>query len=335
MLSQEIKQKALQLGYLACGIIPINIFDDYKKHLDERVKSFPESKELYDPLYDNVCHPENAKSVIVCTQRYNQYNIPKSLNGLYGKCYLFDSRVQYSTEYRVAAEFNEYIKLCGINILQCRVPDRLAAAKAGLGKIARNNFLYDPEHGSYIWINALVIDKELEYDDIQEDYLLPACNDGCGECIKACPTKALSGKYSMNRGKCITHLLLTKNIVDDNTRTQMGLWIYGCDKCQDACPINKDKFNEADEFPLLKEYEEYLSPQRILEMDDDTYLNIVNPRFWYAGKDGLLVWKRNALLDMINSGDKKYFPFIKKYSEHTDMQLRETALWGCDKLGLR
>ena len=335
MSSREIKQRALQLGYLACGIIPSNLFDEYKEYLDERVKAFPESRELYEFLYGNVRQPENAKSIVVCTQRYNKYKVPEKLAGLFGKVYFFDSRVPYSQEYRASVEFGAYLKLLGMNVIQCMVPVRQAAAKAGLGKFGRNNCIYDPKHGSYIWIEAWVVDKELEYDAIEENTALSACSDGCQKCISACPTKALSGSYLMNRGKCVTQLACyAKDTLDENTRQQMGLWLYGCDKCQDACPLNKNKFVESQDFPLLKEYEEYLHPERILEMGEDTYENVVNPRFWYAGKDGLWLWKCNALRSMINSGDKKYHSLIKKYCDNGDSRIREIAQWGCAKLGI-
>ena len=91
---------------------------------------------------------------------------------------------------------------------------------------------------------------------------------------------------------------------------------------------------ESEEFPLSAEFEEYLKPERILEMDEDTYLNIIFPRYWYAGKDNLWLWKRNALRSMINSGENKYHPLIKKCCNHADNRISETARWGCNKLGI-
>ena len=303
MTSSKIKDKAHKLGLLGCGIIPSNTLGEYKIYLDERVKSFPGSKDLYEPLYDFARLPENAKSIIVCTQRYNRYKIPESLKGLIGKCYLFDPRIPYSEDYRATLEFEAWLKLLGVNILQCGIPVRLAAAKAGLGKLGRNNFLFDPVHGSYIWINAWVTDKELEYDDVEKNITMSACNDGCQKCVSSCSTKALSGAFSMNRGLCTTQLSCwAKDELDEDTGSQMGLWLYGCDECQDVCPQNKDKFTESEEYPLLRELEEYLKPERILEMDEETYLNIVNPRFWYMGKDNLQLWKNNAHRNLKNSG---------------------------------
>jgi epoxyqueuosine reductase len=84
----------------------------------------------------------------------------------------------------------------------------------------------------------------------------------------------------MDRGKCITNIsCFSKDVPKEDIRSKLGLWLYGCDACQDACPLNKDKFNETEEFPLLPEFEEYLKPENILKMDEETYINILNPRF--------------------------------------------------------
>ena len=333
--AREIKRKASELGFLGCGIIPTNVFDDYKDYLDKRVKSFPESKQFYERLYDNVRQPENFKTIIVCTQRYNNYKEQEKLKGLVGKCYLFDPRIPYSKENRATVEFEAWLKLLGLNVMQGKTPARLAAAKAGLGKIGRNNFFYDEEHGSYVWIITWVVDKVLEYDDVKENYLLPACNDSCQKCVSSCPTNALLDGFSMNMGKCITQLTCySKAACAEELRPKMGLWLYGCDECQDACPCNNNKFREQEEYPLLKEHEEYLNPERLLEMDEDSYENVVNPRFWYIGKDNLWLWKCNVLRYMVNAGDKKYHSLVKKYCDHEDQRLKDMAQWGARKLDL-
>jgi len=335
MTAQKIKRKAEQLGYSGCGIIPSIEFSEYKQYLDERVELFPESKSLYEKLYDHVQPPEKGKSIIVCISGYNNYKVAKYLNGVIGKLYQFDPRLSCSHEYRAKAEFETYLETFGIHLLKGTVPARWAAAKAGLGKFGRNNFIYTREHGSYIWIDTWIVDKELAYDAMPENTLMSACNENCRKCIKSCPTKALSGSFSMDRGACVVQLaLLTKDIPEEDLMAQMGLWMYGCDACQDACPLNKNKLNETEDFPLLSEFEEYLQFERILEMDEDTYANVIYPRFWYTGKDGLWQWKCNALRCMINSGDKKYHHYIKQCCSHADARLRKIAEWGCKRLNI-
>jgi len=335
MKAKKIKSKALELGYTACGIIPSSVFEEYSQYLKERAETFPESKELYEPLHALARPPVDGKSIIVCTQSYNRYKTPDSLNGLIGKLYLFDGRLPYTYEYRAKMAFETYLGMLGMNILKGALPARWAAAKAGLGKFGHNNFIYSEEHGSYIWIDAWIVDEELDYDNAPENLSLSACNENCHKCVKACPTNALSKEFSMDRGKCVTHVTCnSKDVPNENIRTGLGLWLYGCDACQDACPMNKSKLKEAEEFPLLKEFEEFLKPENILKMNEETYLKVLNPRFWYIGKDAFWLWKCNALRNLINSGSGEYHQIIKQCRNDTDKRIRETAEWGCKKLNI-
>jgi len=300
----EIKEKALQLGFSACGIIPAEPFAEYKKALDERVKSFPHSQMLYDQLYGLVTPPEGSKSIITCVAPYNHFKIPKSLENHVGKMYMFDGRLEYSEEYRAKAEFETYLKTLGLKILDGGLPDRWVSAKAGITKFGFNNFAYTEEHGSYIIVHAWSVDKVLEYDPIVKDTTAEGCSEDCLLCVDACPTKALCGSFSMDRGRCIPHIsndVHSKEAPDAETEKQMGVWLYGCDACQDVCPMNAGKMKETEEFPLLSEFEEYMKPENILKMDQETYANVLNPRFWYIGEDNMWLWKRNAARALANS----------------------------------
>ena len=335
MLSEMIRNKAEELGYTACGIIPAVTFDEYLKGVDERSELFPQSKKHYDKYRDFAYLPKGGKSIIVCTQRYNSYSIPAGMDLLYGKMYLFDGRISYSAENRRNTEFETFMKINELNVFECAVPDRWAAARAGLGTFGRNNFIYDPNHGSYISLEAWVVDKELEYDTAPENCYAPVCNDNCHKCIDACPTKALTGKLTMDMGRCICRVQFDdEDALDEELREKMGVWIYGCDACQDVCPMNKGKFNEASPFPMLKEFLDFLTPEAVLAMDEYTYRNILNPRFWYAGEDGLWLWKCNTIRSMVNSGDSKYHDLIRQNCVNSDERIGKIAKWGCKKLGI-
>jgi len=335
MLSQKIKEKAKQLDYTACGIISAAVFDEYLNELDERSRLFPESKKHYDELRFFATPPENAKSIIVCTQRYNRYKVPKDSEPFFGKMYLFDNRISYTDENRANTEFETFIKILGLNVIEAPVPDRWAGARAGLGKFGRNNFLYDADHGSFIIINTWIVDKELEYDSPPAMPNLSACSDSCHKCIEACPTGALSGKMKMDMGKCICRVQFDEeDALTGEMRENMGVWIYGCDACQDVCPMNNNKFVESKEYPLLMEFGELITAESILNMDEETYRKVLNPRFWYAGENNLWLWKCNSLRAMINTGDSKYHTLIKQSCDNKDERISQMAKWGCEKLGI-
>jgi len=301
---EKIKEKALQLGYSSCGIIPATPFEEYRDALDERIKSFPESEKLYEPLYGLVNPHEKAKSIIVCIRGYTQYKIPKSLQGRIGKYYLFSRYAPYSYENRSKNEFESYLIASGIQVLNENIPARAAAVKAGLGHFGCNTFFYTKEHGSYNGIDIWVVDKVLDYDIINENVMAPGCGgEKCNKCVQACPTKALDKCHSMNRGRCLPSLLYSKKEPTKEDSKLMGKWLFGCDICQDVCPLNHGKFTETEEFPLLSQLEPLLQPEAILTMDEYTYLKAVHPQFPFAGKDGLPIWKRNASRALLTQSD--------------------------------
>ena len=94
-----------------------------------------------------------------------------------------------------------------------------------MGKFGRNNFVYDLEHGSYIWIEIWVVDAVLEYDPLSENIYLSECSKNCKKCIEACPTNALSDEFTINRSKCIEHLALQRKTMPSEIELkQMGLF---------------------------------------------------------------------------------------------------------------
>jgi epoxyqueuosine reductase len=334
-ITTRIKEQAYALGYDLCGVIQVGNLKEYSTYLDKRIERFPESRHLYEKLYD-LGAPEKkgewAKSIVVCVRRYNKYEIPPGIDKYFGKVYLFDGRLSYAKEHKNVVLFEAYLKNLGIEFLKDAAAARWAAVNAGLGRFGKNNFLYT-KYGSWVWIDTWTVDMELDYDAPVAK--IEACPRNCRKCIDACPTGALSEPFAMDRGLCVAQLsFFSSELPSDQIKDQMGTWLYGCDVCQDVCPKNKGKWTEEQEFPGLSSIADLLSPEKIAEMDEQTFLERIQPRFWYIAKEGFWLWKSNAIRAMANSNDKKYHKYIRKARRESNEKVRATANWACKKLGL-
>jgi epoxyqueuosine reductase len=335
-----IKEKALELGFSKCGIVGVDAVKGYADEVEKRIDSFPDSGLMYTQFYPlaNVRRRFPwAASVVVFVYDYGKYKIPDKVRGHIGTAYLFDSRRDKMSEANhIANELARFIEGLGIQV--GREEDhgvtalRFAAVKAGLGVVRRNNFFYT-EDGSWNMINAFAIDKELE---LTEEPKLKKCPDDCDKCVAACPTSSLTGPYSMNPLRCVSFLTSIGGGMVDITNTPLkdkfGDWVYGCDECQGACPFNRGRFTERVDFPGLETMADHLTPEGILEMDEDLYLNAVQPKFWYLGPDKMGIWKVNALNAMKNNYKEPYGPLIKKCLDDPDERVRRMAKIVCDSL---
>jgi len=79
---------------------------------------------------------------------------------------------------------------------------KMAAIRAGLGWIGRNNLLVHPEYGSKIRLATILTDMPLETDKpIERD-----CGE-CRECIEICPVSAIKDSYKdWNKAACLEKL---------------------------------------------------------------------------------------------------------------------------------
>jgi epoxyqueuosine reductase len=293
-LTTRVKELAEEVGYVACGITTAEPFKEYEHALDNRVEQFGESRKLYDEMRYRVDPRRTApwaRSIIVCVRRYGKYRLPAQAVGHIGRNYLTDRRYEGCPDHTMPKRMQAGMKELGIRVKRGGVPDRAAAARAGVASFGRNTFAYS-EHGSWINIETWRVDAELSPD---EPLLESPCPDGCRKCIDACPTGALCEPFVQRIDHCAAYLTYhAAEPIDPSLWAKMGKWIYGCDICQEVCPLNKGKWEEEEDAPWLDEIAEHLSPQALAVMDQQTYESVIHPRFWYIAKDNLARWHANA-----------------------------------------
>ena len=115
--------------------------------------------------------------------------------------------------------------------------ERAWAVRARLGFIGRNSFLISPEYGLRTLIGAIVCNIPAEAFIPHPPLTVTSCGE-CGKCAKACPTGALQ-PYRIDARRCISyHTVESHDALPDNLNR--GESLFGCDRCLEACPWNKD-----------------------------------------------------------------------------------------------
>jgi epoxyqueuosine reductase len=139
------------------------------------------------------------------------------------------------------------------------VLERDLARRAGIGWVGKNSMLMSRELGSYFLLGEILLDIELPPD---APYEAGFCGT-CTRCMDACPTDALEQPFVLNANKCISfHTIENRERIPVELRENFGDWVYGCDICQQVCPWNhKSTFRSAEpqlwqreEFPKLEEW---------------------------------------------------------------------------------
>ncbi len=111
--------------------------------------------------------------------------------------------------------------------------ERAYAARAGIGWFGKSTNLLLPGLGSWILLAELLTTAPLEADPP----LAKSCG-GCTRCIVACPTGAISGPYVVDNRRCISFQTIeNRGWIPRELRPLMGDWVFGCDLCQDVCPV--------------------------------------------------------------------------------------------------
>ena len=345
-LTREIKDFALDLGYHYVGVTTAEPFTWFAEELESR-------RDAYRWVTDGrlkmseCATPTNimpsAKSIIVVAYDYAREGFPPELVGKIGR--LYQSRSYVAPRNRIHGArrrlFIEFLESKGLQVMlapNLNVPERMAAARAGVVTFGRNNFAYTKDAGSFIVITAFVVDAELEYD---EPTIEAPCPEGCRLCIDACPTGALE-PFKLNPRKCIAYNCFmsqddyapsTSSHIPPEIREKMGSWIHGCDICQEVCPRNRPHLKA--KLPVnkfLSRIAEQFDLRKILLLTDEYYEEVLRP-VMYNYIRGKKYFQRNAAIAMGNSGDRSYVPYLAQALDDAEPLVRGYSAWALGRLG--
>jgi epoxyqueuosine reductase len=279
-----------------------------------------------------------AKSMIVLLDNYYQGAFPNSMVGKFGRCYLDDDRITKDGLAVKIKLFRNYLKDNGIQSkVAGNIPHRLAAAKAGLGSFGKNCLFYaarTARQGSWVLPVAILIDREFSPDEPSIEVNCPKwCRNAC---IASCPTGALLSPNKIDPQRCISYMTYYgENLTPRELREPMGMWVYGCDRCQNVCPRNEPWLNqELQENIRASEKAPWFDLVRLLHMDMDYFKKHIQPHMFYMSSRDIWRWKMNVARVMGNSHDQIYVDdLICAYRENSDDRVRAMIVWALGQLG--
>ncbi len=339
MLSKaEIIDKAHNLGFEDIGFTTAEPFTKQKEILfakqEEYSGIFERGVDLLTGTDPKQVLP-TAKSIIVLIEVYFREAFPPSLERYFGRCYLDDDRTIKDRLYQRVKAFRGYLRDHGIDSkVPFNLPHRLAAARAGLGNFGKNCLFYSNKvarKSSWVLPLTVVVDHDFSPDKSTEGIGCPKwCKNAC---IVACPMGALKPR-KINPPKCISYLTyFGEGITPKELREPMGLWIYGCDRCQDVCPRNKPWL--AKELPINKKaaaMTEDFTLSKLLHMNHEYFASRIWPHMFY--NTDLDKWKMNVARTMGNTLDQKYIPdLIRAFRENQDERVRAMTAWALGRIG--
>ena len=207
--------------------------------------------------------------------------------------------------------------------------DRAAAARAGLGWLGKNTNLLIPGVGSSVLLAEIVTSAELETDAPVKK----TCGS-CDACMRVCPTGALVEPGVLDNRRCISFWTIEhRGVIPLDIRPLIGDWIFGCDLCQEICPVNArpatPDTQALESFGPMIEARPRL--EELLALDDDGFrARFRNSAVWRTRRSGLL---RNVCIALGNIADRGSVPALAVALDDGEPLVRGHAAWALGRLG--
>ena len=168
--------------------------------------------------------------------------------------------------------------------------DKAWAEEAGLGWIGKHSNLINKEYGSWIVLGHLLCTEPLVPDKPAQ----PLCGK-CQDCIKACPTNAITEPFVINSNLCLAYHTIENRALKlpNEISSELNTWIAGCDICQEVCPWNHKKVKSTKDPEMQpKDWVLKLTKKKALSWSDQTWKTQLKGSALKRIKPWM--WRRNA-----------------------------------------
>ena len=340
VFSGALKAEARQLGFDLVGIAPAVTptgLNEFKQWLERGYAGEMRYLKRRETAYGNPGYVMDCvKSVVMLAINYCTKHSPSrdAMQGIVSR-YAWGRRDYHDVLLDKLRQLADFVHSqrpdCRTRGIVDTAPllERDFARLAGLGWFGKNTMLINKGVGSWLFLAALLVDVELEYDKPHESSHCGTCTRG----LEACPTNAFPEPYVLDARKCISYLTieLRDAPIPSELRAGLGQWVFGCDICQDVCPWNrKAPISQESAFQPVSGLAE-LDIVKLLELTEDGFRDrfrqsaLLRPR-----RNGLL---RNAAIALGNSCDVRAVPVLIDALDDDDPLVRGAVAWALGRLG--
>ncbi|NEO29517.1 MAG: tRNA epoxyqueuosine(34) reductase QueG [Symploca sp. SIO3C6] len=267
LISSQLKQKALSLGFHKVGIASVD--ESIRTSAGERLQAWlalgyhAQMHWMANPRRLDIhnCMPEVQSVICVALNYYTPHQRPE------GSEYAKISRYGWGRDYhrvmhKKLKTLTKWLQEQEQGVLARYyadtgpVQDKVWAQKSGIGWIAKNGNLITREYGSWVFLGEVLTNLKLTPDQPHTQH----CGT-CTRCLDDCPTGAITKPFVVDANRCIAYHTIENRSQELPRLLKPYLkgWVAGCDICQDVCPWNQ-RFAQETDVVEFQPYPENVAP---------------------------------------------------------------------------
>lgn len=242
-LTQDVKQKAIDVGFVSVGISNPSILRDLPYGWVGKITNLRPPEQILPTVKSVILMAFNAWdrtfSLSVDSPNWRGYGMHAP--GEEFESYFFGYEIMKNKAWVIV----DHLKMRGFDSLPSTgIPLKTAAVKCGLGCQGKNTLLITPRFGPRVKLISVLTTAQLDIDELYQENLCGKCE----RCVIACPTRALE-PYRLKINRCMTYSAesphssdvpkdvrnLERKLVQRPTPNSY----IECTTCVEVCPIGK------------------------------------------------------------------------------------------------